>query len=230
MIYMGSKNRIAKHILPIILKDRKEGQWYVEPFVGGGNIIDKVDGNRIGVDYSNHVINALIGIRDFKNLLPESVSEEFYLNIKNTDPDPISSWVRFVCSFGSKFEGGYARRKNSNDSTFAKPAVSNAKKQSTNLKNVKLISSSYDCFEIPDNSIIYCDPPYKGTTGYKNAFDYEKFYSWCRSMKLLGHSVFVSEYEMPEDFICVWSGEIKTNFSSTRKKATHNAVEKLFTL
>ena len=38
MKYMGSKNRIAKYILPIILKDRKEGQWYVEPFVGGANM------------------------------------------------------------------------------------------------------------------------------------------------------------------------------------------------
>lgn len=36
MKYMGSKNRIAKEILPIILRDRKPNQWYVEPFVGGG--------------------------------------------------------------------------------------------------------------------------------------------------------------------------------------------------
>lgn len=50
MKYMGSKNRIAKYILPIILKDRKECQWYVEPFVGGCNTIDKVVGNRIGSD------------------------------------------------------------------------------------------------------------------------------------------------------------------------------------
>lgn len=29
-------------------------------------------------------------------------------------------------------------------------------------------------------------------------------------------------------FECVWQGEIKTNFASNRKQATHNAVEKLF--
>lgn len=44
MKYMGSKNRYAKEILPLILKDRKENQWYVEPFVGGANVIDKVGG------------------------------------------------------------------------------------------------------------------------------------------------------------------------------------------
>jgi DNA adenine methylase len=48
MKYMGSKNRIAKYILPIMLAERKPDQWWVEPFVGGGNMIDKVDGNRIG--------------------------------------------------------------------------------------------------------------------------------------------------------------------------------------
>jgi len=35
MKYMGSKKRHAKELLPIILKDRQPGQWYVEPFVGG---------------------------------------------------------------------------------------------------------------------------------------------------------------------------------------------------
>lgn len=44
MKYMGSKWRIAKHILPIILEGRNDGQYYVEPFCGGCNMIDKVQG------------------------------------------------------------------------------------------------------------------------------------------------------------------------------------------
>ena len=35
MKYQGSKNKIAKHILPIILKNRTPDQYYVEPFMGG---------------------------------------------------------------------------------------------------------------------------------------------------------------------------------------------------
>ena len=37
MKYMGSKNRIAKHILPIMIKEANEKgiTTYVEPFVGG---------------------------------------------------------------------------------------------------------------------------------------------------------------------------------------------------
>ena len=44
MKYMGSKNKIAKDILSIILKYRTPEQYYVEPFVGGCNTIDKVNG------------------------------------------------------------------------------------------------------------------------------------------------------------------------------------------
>ena len=42
------------------------------------------------------------------------------------------------------------------------------------------------------------------------------------------NSVFISEYNAPNDFICVWEGKIKTNFASQRSAATHEATERLF--
>ena len=56
MKYMGSKNRIAHDVLSVILKDRKPDQWYVEPFAGGMNVIDKVTGNRIANDMNPYLI------------------------------------------------------------------------------------------------------------------------------------------------------------------------------
>jgi len=70
MKYMGSKNRIAKEILPIMLKERNQRTW-VEPFVGGANLIDKVDGKRIGADINPYLIDALIAIRDCLCDLPK---------------------------------------------------------------------------------------------------------------------------------------------------------------
>ena len=55
MKYMGSKNRIAKEILPIMLEKRENRTW-VEPFVGGANMIDKVQGKRIGADINPYLI------------------------------------------------------------------------------------------------------------------------------------------------------------------------------
>ena len=232
MKYMGSKNRIAKHILPIMLKEaEKHGitKW-VEPFVGGANMIDKVPDtfDRIGYDLNDHVIHALIDIRDNADGLPENVTETEYKTYKGLPPQSITSWVRFECSFGNKFENGYARAKDGKN--YAGIGSRSAKKQSPKIQNVQFICDSYENLSF-ENCLIYCDPPYHGTTGYKTgAFDHDKFFDWCRKQKANGNIVFVSEYNAPDDFIEVWRGEIKTNFASNRKKATHNAVEKLFML
>ena len=231
MKYMGSKNRIAKHLLPIMLSEcEKHGitKW-VEPMVGGGNMIDKVPDSfeRIGVDLNQHTIAALIGIRDHLDELPNQVSEEFYKSIKKTEPNPVNSWVRFECSFGAKLDNGYAR--NSAGANYAQMGLNLAIKQSPKIQNVKFICDSYENLDF-ENCLIYCDPPYQGTTGYKTgSFDHDKFFEWCRKQSKK-NIVFVSEYNAPDDFECVWQGEIKTNFASQRKSATHKAVEKLFKL
>ena len=232
MKYMGSKARIAKHILPIMLEEaEKKGitKW-VEPFVGGANMIDKVPDTfeRIGYDLNDHVIHALIDIRDNASGLPDAVSEEYFISLRDTPPNKITSWVRCACAYGGRFGNGYARQ-GSNPrykKTSAQEGFNNAQKQSPKIQNVQFICDSYENLSF-ENTLIYCDPPYQGTSGYKTgAFDHDKFFDWCRE-QAKKNIVFVSEYNAPEDFECVWQGEIKTNFASNRKAAT-KAVEKLF--
>lgn len=231
MKYMGSKNRIAKHLLPIMLAEcEKHGitKW-VEPFVGGANMIDKVPDTfeRVGYDLNDHAIHALIDIRDNAKSLPDEVSEDYYRSLFGSNPAPISSWIRFMLSFGGKLDNGYAREKGSDETTFCGYGKRNALKQSPKIQNVQFICESYENLDF-NNCLIYCDPPYQGTTGYKTgSFDHDKFFAWCKE-QAKKNIVFVSEYSAPDDFIEVWQGEIKTNFASKRKKATHNAVEKLF--
>lgn len=58
MQYMGSKRRIANDILPIILENIQKDQYYVEPFVGGCNMIDKVKHSlKIGADNNQYLIS-----------------------------------------------------------------------------------------------------------------------------------------------------------------------------
>lgn len=233
MKYMGSKNRIAKHILPIMLKEMEDKGYttWVEPFVGGGNMIDKVPDKykRIGADLNSFVIQALVDIKDNPGKLPEKFSFEDRKYWKMQPATEFMSWACIVTSFGADLGGGYARESGSDDSTFCGYGKRNALKQSPKIQSVEFICCSYEELSNVTNSLIYCDPPYQGTTGYKTgAFDHDKFFAWCRGMKSKGNSVFVSEYSAPDDFELVWQGEVKTNFSSTRSKATHNAVEKLF--
>ena len=233
MNYMGSKNRIAKHLLPIMLAEcEKHGitKW-VEPFVGGANMIDKVPDSfeRIGYDLNDHVIHALIDIRDNVDKLPDDITEDEYKSYYGKPAEHISSLVRFGASFGGKFEKGFARGKNNSGEprNYWKETKRNALKQSPKIQNVDFICESYENLDF-ENCLVYADPPYQGSTGYKTgAFDHDKFFEWCRE-QAKKNVVFVSEYNAPDDFIEVWRGEVKTNFASNRKIATHNAIEKLF--
>ena len=171
------------------------------------------------------MIHALIDIRDNPEKLPQDVSEELYKSLKGANPSSITSWIRFECSFGSKFENGFAKAKDGKN--YAGIGYRSALKQSPKIQNVDFICDSYENLDF-ENCLVYCDPPYQGTTGYKTgSFDHDKFFEWCRE-QAKKNVVFVSEYNAPEDFELVWQGEIKTNFASNRKKATHKAVEKLF--
>ena len=229
MRYMGSKNRIAKHTLPIMLEhaEKQNLTTWVEPFVGGGNMIDKVPDyfRRKGYDLNPHVIMALRDIRDRAESLPEECSEEYYKSLRGTEAASITSWLRFVCAFGGDFEHGFA--KDSVGGNYAAIGKRNALKQSPKLQGVSLGNKCYSKIRVA-NAVVYCDPPYQNTSGYKTgAFDHEAFFDWCRVMAN-DNLVFVSEYNAPNDFIELWAGECLTNFASNRKTATHRAVEKLF--
>lgn len=229
MKYMGSKNRIAKEILPIILKDRKPEQWYVEPFVGGANLIDKVAGKRIGADLNRFVIKALKLIRDNPSGLPKnnkSYTEEDFLNSrakKTEDLTPIDCFALFNYSFSSIWRGSFAKNRKGDD--YVAQGFNSAAKQSKGLQGVMLINCGYAELDIPKSSIIYCDPPYAGTATYKGLepFDSVAFWDWARQKSLEGHTVFVSEYEAPPDFDCVWSKELSQSLGGNKR-----ATEKLF--
>ncbi len=238
---MGSKNRHAKELLPIILKDRKPDQWYVEPFVGGANMIDKVDGLRIGCDSHYYLIELLKAIQGGW-IPPEYVSPEEYKLIledrKNQQPELVG-FVGFCCSFGGKWMGGFARNiasgkpnaeiLNKTSRNYCAESKRNLLKQAPNLQGVIFKWDNYNNLIIPPNSLIYCDPPYAGTTKYKDSFDHVKFWQWVRDKHAEGHTIFVSEYSAPEDFTCVWSKQTLANFS-LQENRDKSRVEKLFTL
>lgn len=232
MKYMGSKNRHAKELLPIILKDRKPGQWYVEPFVGGANMIDKVDGNRIGADFNEYVAELWKAIADGW-IAPAFVSEEDYEYAKYSNSKAYRGYIGFALSFGGKFFGGYRRDVAGtkgcveNMKTQSRRAFESIQKQAVALKGVVFVHSDYAKLEIPENSIIYCDPPYEGTTKYAaGGFDHAAFWQWSRDKVADGHQVFVSEYNAPDDWVCVW--EKSVNNTLTKDTGSKQGVEKLF--
>ena len=232
MKYMGSKARFAKDILPIILKDRKPGQWYVEPFCGGCNVIDKVDGKRLASDKNEYLIEMWKGLQNEESR-PYDIPKDLYDKARNEYNSRSENqlnkfnigWIGWMASFNGRFfDGGYSGNYKLRD--YISEQIRNTEKQIDNIKDVSFIHCSYDELDIPDNSIIYCDIPYRGTKQYsvsKN-FDYGKFWRWCRDMSK-GHKIFISEYEAPPDYKCIWEKRV-TNAMNTKK--TYKPTEKLF--
>lgn len=67
------------------------------------------------------------------------------------------------------------------------------------LERLQNYQGDYRDIPIPtkESCVIYCDPPYRGTAGYLNKFDFGEFDDWCRAHK---DNLFISEYNMPKDF------------------------------
>lgn len=93
----------------------------------------------------------------------------------------------------------------------------------TTMSDFTTSIGDYRAVEILPDSVIYCDPPYKGTAPYRHLesrFDHEAFYEWCEKQTSL---VLISEYWMPEGrFVCIAEKPRRSTFS-----ATNNALERI---
>ena len=234
MKYMGGKNRIAKEILPIILKNRKENQFYVEPFAGGCNVIDKVKGNRLASDKSEYLMDMWFDLT-MGYSFDEKIDKDKYSRARTEFNNGVNEeftmseigWIGFMASYNGRFfDGGYNGNYKKRD--YTKESIDNIKKQIDSMKGVSFSSGNYNEIIIPNNSIIYCDIPYEGTKQYATSknFNHLEFWQWCRNMTEKGHEVFISEYNAPDDFECVWSKEITNSMNTTN---TYKPTEKLFT-
>jgi len=245
---MGSKARIAKEILPIILKDRKDSQWYVEPFAGGMNIICEVGGNRIANDLNYHLIEMWKGLVNGIQY-PKDIPKEFYNLVRDVYnkkelrfehqmnlTDDLIGWVGWMASANGRFfDGGYSGTSNTKIGTvrdYIKEAINNIEKQIPKMNGVMFQSVDYRKLLIPPESIIYNDIPYENTKQYSTSknFDYTYFWEWCRIKSKEGNKVFISEYNAPKDFECIWEKEVKSSLSANGMiGGNKTSVERLFT-
>lgn len=69
--------------------------------------------------------------------------------------------------------------KKGTDRNYYDEAVRNVLKQFEFITDVK-----YECKDYKDTlvsgAVIYCDPPYEGTTGYKDDFKHIEYWDWVR--------------------------------------------------
>lgn len=167
-------------------------------------------------------------------IAPEECTFEHYSDVrsnKNTGkyPKEYVALIGYCASYGGRYwDGGYGRDSKGGRSIYAE-RVRNLKEQAPDLEGIEFSCKDYREYLNMDikNALFYLDPPYKGTKQYsKQSIDYDEFYDFCRQLSK-DNIVVVSEYNMPDDFTCIWEKERKVLQKPDRVKGD-KAVEKLF--
>lgn len=239
MKYMGSKSRIAKYIVPILQEciDSNHVTTYIEPFVGGGNVIDKIRcQERIGSDINPYLIALLKRVQEGKPLLGE-VSRDTYNLVRDawkngTDQDKYEQWyvgnVGFLASYNGRwFDGGYAKPtsiKTPNGNKirdYYQESKRNLEKQAGDLSTVSLDCISYEYYLKADYSGVcfYLDPPYFHTKefGIAKNFDHVDFWNFARRLSKNNY-VYISEQYAPNDFETVWAKPVLRSINAQNKE------------
>ena len=91
------------------------------------------------------------------------------------------------------------------------------------LERLEIKNHSYNEITIDKNSVVYCDPPYKGTEEYQcDKFNHDFFYDWCLKQD---NPVFISGYSMPAEFELIAQFKHRSILSAT---ANNEVTENLY--
>jgi len=232
MRYIGSKRRVFKYIKPFLKQHLHQSNMrYYEPFVGGCNSLVQFNYQglkRYGWDI-NHYLIAMWQAFQKGWQPPEFISEDKYNHIKKNKDEYdnyLVGYVGIMISFGSKWFDSYR-----NEVTSGVRHSSSSKKliiHSQKLKEVDFeCKDFFQCWQqIPENSIVYCDPPYRDDTVNGYAFDTMKLYQVYKELSRYCY-VYISEKakSMPGDFIPL----MERDMSHTNKGSTREWIECLYT-
>ncbi len=224
MRYIGGKARIAADLAPIILQTRPK--IVTEPFCGALSVtveLLKRDKNLIvyASDAHQDLVNLWIAVQEGWDP-PQYLSKEEYQELKQAEASPLRTFAGYGCSFSGKWFGGYAEDKSGRN--YCGNARNSIGKKKPYLDRVVFRAGDYREAQIGD--VIYCDPPYAGTTkpGERGEFNHQEFWSWVQAQSV---PAYVSEYTAPDNFKSVWEKKVTLDMQS--KLGNDARVEKLFT-
>lgn len=227
MQYMGGKSRISKQISEVLNSAIDKNTPFVSLFCGSCAIESKVQADVKILNDKHPYLIAMWQALQNGWMPPDVVTKEEYYRIKaNMDENPaLTGFVGFGCSFGGKWWGGLASNKKGDN--YCARAERSLLKDLPGVQSATFTCLDYRDVEIPDDAIVYCDPPYANTTGYTvGQFDTNEFWRYMRQLSKRC-DVYISEESAPDDFECIWSQEL-TRTLDFNKSNQPKKVEKLF--
>lgn len=240
MRYCGSKRRFMKYLLPILTRDLDSQTRFVDLFGGGMNVICEIPiSNKIAVDYNKYMIalwqelqvNGLVNIPSFLTEEEYVDIKKAYINNNGKYENYLIGYVGSCCSYGGAWFNGYAKFNYSKNEDHIKEAYNGLKKHIDNFKfleQTSFIYSSYEQINLTKNDIVYCDIPYRATKRYETDFDHDRFWKWARETNKKVKHLYVSEYDAPSDFHCIWNMEKKDGMGKKKGQKQAIKIEKLF--
>ena len=240
MRYMGGKGRISKKISKVILEltPNRSGTYW-EPFLGGGAMASQMGRYFEVANYSDIHPDLILMWQKLNEGWepPTFVPYDQYQELRYaTEPSAFRGFVGFGGSFGGRWFEGYARGGQNADGTPRNHLGESARAVTKDIRGMRAKSATVfnrrDALSINPRSgdVVYCDPPYAGTKNYSKTdqLDHKEFWATAENWARNGVYVFVSEYDAPAGWECVWEQPLR---SSVRvgSEDRHIAVEKLFT-
>jgi DNA adenine methylase len=211
--YLGGKARIAKELAAFIASRHGDRWLFVEPFMGGANMtVELAKHFRYG--FASDAVPDLALLYNAVQagwVPPTEVSPELYASLRHAEPSALRAFVGFGCSRSGIWFSGFVGRVER--VVKGKHHVDNPVQEITGAlrrlrdaaPHVEFTHRSYDAAGPIEGAVAYCDPPYASTTGYQQgAFDTAKFWATMRQWRAAGMHVYVSEYQAPDDWRCVW--------------------------
>lgn len=237
MAYQGGKRTNAEFIIDILNDEIFDNMDYLEPFLGYAHILRRIENKSSSTaSDSNPLLMCLMNAVKKGYKIPTVTKKEYY-KLKTSKGTSLKRAVAaFTYSFNGKEWGGYVGKYEScgynRDPAAERKRYYDKLYDSDTFQSTKMSTSgkSYTAYS-PFQKLIYCDPPYAETLGYRNnlekmsSFDSDKFWNVIRHWSK-NNIVFVSEYKAPKDFVCIASTKKHLSFAGRGNESLR--TERLF--
>ena len=233
MKYLGGKHLNGKKIAEIIRTFAGPDIFdkYLEPFCGSLGVFKHMTDYKksIASDIQSDLIHLWKDLQSNTFVYPKKVTEEDWNKAKKMKSSALKAFIGFGCSFSGVYFSTYAQKYAGNSNrNFRLETIRSLEKIKPLIqkKNVKFYNKPYQKWK-PENSLIYCDPPYKNTAGYNSSsFNHDEFWEIMREWSK-NNMVVISEETAPDDFIAIWEKKKIRTVVKVRNNRFYS-IEKLF--
>lgn len=238
---MGGKFRQSKAIVEVLRPYVTSDTVYVEPFCGGmwsaARVARELHPKEVILNDINKPLMLLWEkcLREGCEWLPtdsDTIEREYKgYKARQDENDPLTAWYGITLSFGGKWFGGVARnsRIRENDGYESQRNSTESKVDSLSKVNTDLHIGSYKDLTVPDNAVVYLDPPYEGRTKahHFDLFNYNEFWDYVRELSKRC-TVFTSCFDCPKDFetIYEWGDTVVRHLNSKGTDGTNERLVK----